>query len=352
MMIKKNNCQIITKETELENCTYVKTFLMAIVVLYHSLLFWTGNWFSSNPTTRSCVLNIFAQWLNTFHIYGFTLVSGYLFYYLKQECGKYAQFRPYLKKKAQRLLVPYLFVAFFWVMPIDYLWRDMNLSLIIQRFILGTSPSQLWFLLMLFLVYALAWPLSDFLAKHDILSFIICIVSYGIGLVGSLLLPNIFQIWTACMYFIFFVLGFKIRQYGSRIFMRIPAIIWPAASLILFSCHLLLQDKDSILIKIADLGVTFIGNLVGATMAFIIFQKLASILSEKARHWVKRLGKYSMPIYLFHQQIIYLFIFLLNGHLNPYLHACINFTGALVLSATLSIVLMNFRFTRFLIGEK
>lgn len=348
----KNTDLTSVREKELENCSYVKTFLMTAVVLYHSLLFWTGNWFTSNPAIEASPLGVLASWLNTFHIYGFTLVSGYLFYYLKHECGKYSQFLPYLKKKVQRLLIPYFFVAIFWVIPIDCLWRDMEVSLVIRRFLLGTSPSQLWFLLMLFLVYTFAWPISDFLSKHDVLSGIICIACYGIGLVGSLLLPNIFQIWTACMYFVFFVLGFKIRQHGSRILMKIPALVWLAFSLILFSCHLLLQGKESAIIRIIDLGLTFAGNLVGAAMAFASFQKLAAKLSEKGRRAVKKLAKFSMPIYLFHQQIIYLLIFLLNGMISPYLHVWINFAGALILSAALSAILMKFRPTRFLIGEK
>ncbi len=28
-----------------------------------------------------------AKWFNTFHIYGFTLISGYIFYYIKYEGG-------------------------------------------------------------------------------------------------------------------------------------------------------------------------------------------------------------------------------------------------------------------------
>jgi len=59
-----------------------------------------------------------------------------------------------------------------------------------------------------------------------------------------------------------------------------------------------------------------------------------------------------MQVYLFHQQIIYVFITLLNGIINPYLNAAINFAASLVLSLLISALLMKFRPTRFLIGEK
>ena len=62
--------------------------------------------------------------------------------------------------------------------------------------------------------------------------------------------------------------------------------------------------------------------------------------------------KQSMPIYLFHQQVIYFFIFWLNGLVNPYINASINFIGAMVVSIIISGTLMRFKLTRFLIGEK
>ena len=59
-----------------------------------------------------------------------------------------------------------------------------------------------------------------------------------------------------------------------------------------------------------------------------------------------------MPMYLFHQQIIYFTIYWLNGKVNPYLHAGINFVAALVGSFIISSILMRWKVTRFLIGEK
>lgn len=43
-----------------------------------------GSWLDNQPVIfKSKALSILAVWLNTFHIYGFTLVSGYIFQYLK-----------------------------------------------------------------------------------------------------------------------------------------------------------------------------------------------------------------------------------------------------------------------------
>lgn len=63
----------------LANCGFVKTFLMLLVILGHACNFWTGNWFTDNPMINSNGLSIISSWLNSFHIYAFTLVSGYIF---------------------------------------------------------------------------------------------------------------------------------------------------------------------------------------------------------------------------------------------------------------------------------
>ena len=64
------------------------------------------------------------------------------------------------------------------------------------------------------------------------------------------------------------------------------------------------------------------------------------------------LSKRSMPIYLFHQQVIYFTIIWFNGKVNPYINVAVNFIVAIVLSVIISSILMKFKVTRFLIGEK
>ena len=64
---------------QLENVGFVKTILMIIIILGHSFDFWTGTWFTENPALESRGIDIIATWLNSFHIFAFALVSGYLF---------------------------------------------------------------------------------------------------------------------------------------------------------------------------------------------------------------------------------------------------------------------------------
>ncbi len=66
-------------ESHIYNTSFTKTILMMLVVLYHSCVFWTGDWLRIQPVFNAPLLGLIAKWLNSFHIYAFTLVSGYIF---------------------------------------------------------------------------------------------------------------------------------------------------------------------------------------------------------------------------------------------------------------------------------
>lgn len=104
---------MINDQKNLDNCIFIKTILMTLVILYHSMIFWGGDWFNVKSVAIQCnVLIYLAQWLNSFHIYGFVLISGYIFEYLKMKRNRYKKFLAFVVNKIKRLLIPYVFVAF------------------------------------------------------------------------------------------------------------------------------------------------------------------------------------------------------------------------------------------------
>lgn len=146
------------KSEELHNCDFAKVVLMLFVVFGHCCRFWNGNWFSFcipilNITDFSKIL---IWWAVSWHVCTFVLVSGYLFYYLRYERDKYDKFIPFLQKKVQRLLIPAYFVGLIWIIPVNtYFWGDWFRNFL--KFVSGVSPSQLWFLFMLFDVFIMAY---------------------------------------------------------------------------------------------------------------------------------------------------------------------------------------------------
>ena len=326
---------------------------MIVIVFYHSILFWSGTWFVDVPIINSPLWADLSAWFNSFHIYAFALVSGYLFSYLKLEKGKYDKFVPFAIGKAKRLLVPYFFIAIFWVIPISVYFFNYGFTDIVNRFILATSPSQLWFLWMLFDVFVIFCLLSKFFERRNLLGLILVIAFYGVGLIGARIIPNYFMILRACTYMPFFWIGFKLRQCGSGIVMKIPSFAWIIADIALFILARWLLNGENLFIRILNLGVTFLLNIVGAVMAFVVLQKIAFFFKNwRENKILVALSRCSMPIYLIHQQVVYFFIPPLNGYVNPYLHAIIIFVCALSISLAVSLLLMKFKFSRFLLGEK
>ena len=158
---------------------------MLLVLFGHSLNFWNGKFVPIKPTVSTDALVKLFDFIYSFHIYGFTLVSGYLFCYLVKEKQKYVELIPFVVNKIKRLLVPYIFVCIIWVIPITEIFFHYYINVLINKYFLGTSPNQLWFLLMLFWVFIISWLLRRVYQNHFLISGIIVSGLYVVGIVNN-----------------------------------------------------------------------------------------------------------------------------------------------------------------------
>lgn len=354
MVAKEYKSNEISKKSreELENCSFIKTILMIIVVIYHCILFWSGDWFSVTPKISNNVLPMIAKWLNTFHISGFTFISGYIYYYIRFEKNGYSNYVIYIKKKIRRLIVPYIFVAFLWVLPIGNIFFNYSYSDILFKIILGQSPGQLWFLLMLFNIFCVFPFLEKIVVKSWVNALIIISIFWGLSIVGKIWDCNYFQIITSFRFMSYFVVGFKIRQNNEKIHLNIFSVmILCAVQVILFVFLSVFNNRNEIQFKIIHIGLDFLVTQLGAIGVFFSLQIVAKKIKKRGKLCLF-LQKSSMTIYLLHQQIIYFSIWFFNGHLNPYIHSVVNFIFALFVSSLLSYVLLKFKITSFMLGEK
>ena len=341
------------RQTEVDNCSFVKCCLMFLVVLYHSVLFYTNiDWFIGKPLYSVDLFKWFVDWSHTFRMYAFTLVAGYLYFYLRYEKGKYQQSKGFLINKIKRLIVPYVFVCIIWVVPVTCLFFDYTAGDILKKFILATAPSQLWFLWMLFDVFILVYFLSDAIYRSNVVSIIVSLLGIVIGAIGIRFFPNVFCIWIGFSYIAYFVLGCKIRQYGSDRLKRLGVITWILAHTGLYVAVKYLKSFNGLLFKINGFGLTVILPLIGAVMAFLVLQKLAGYVDWKNNKLIKGFSQISMPVFLLHQQLIYFSISLFNGHVNPYVNAIINVAFAIAGSAVITKLLYKVKVLRVLMGEK
>lgn len=334
------------------NTRFTKTVLMILVVLCHSADFWTGNWFTKNPMIQSKTIGIMAEIIGSFHIYCFVLVSGYIFYY-KYSNGGYRKYREFIKTKIQRLIVPYVFVSIIWVAPIACLFFKFNVIQVFRNFVLAEAPNQLWFLWMLFGVFLVYWPLADYFQDKNILGVILAASFFGVGTIGDYFFPNYFQIWTAFKYIVFFWIGTKIRQYEYKIYDKRCGTLMITVFIFLFIIKFFLMQKcDGFIASFINIGMGLLININGAIGAFYILQNLADNIKWRDNRLFTFISKKTMPMYLFHQQIIYFIIYYFNGKINPFIHMTLSFFAAISFSLLISIILSSFKTTRVLLGEK
>lgn len=330
----------------LSNTGVIKSVLLLLVIIGHSIAYWATDWFTGDSLAREKWAIICFQWLGSFHVYAFALVSGMIFAF-KMEKRAYSSFGELLIKKMKRLLVPYLFVALVWVIPVSTVLLKWNTTYIFYNFVLCAGPSQLWFLWMLFDVFVIVWMLWGIISRNAIVGWIISLGLYFIGSMGMRHFLNYFCIWTACQYFIYFYLG--IRLYRKSVLVRIPWYVLLIIDFIIFFIYINNYLTNELGILYSYGGAMFL-HLIGSLMGW----STLNVIAENIK-WREKFGKFAvlaMPIYLFHQQIIYISIRLFENRIFVLGHSILNLIMALLVSMMIGMLLSRYKITRFLIGEK
>lgn len=207
-------------------------------------------------------------------------MSGYIFQYLKYEKDKYQKFLLFIVNKAKRLLVPYVFVAIIWVIPISYALFSYTSKDIIFKYLLCTGPSQLWFLWMLFDIFCFVWIISNWL-KNDFIAIFISCIAWLIGYVCGTRFPNIFCIWTAFNYLSFFILGMKLREKNTCFLYKVPTILFVFMQLILFVVYQMTSSNSTILYRLVNLIALYSAHILGALMSSFVLWWLAEKVDWK-----------------------------------------------------------------------
>ena len=205
-------------DRKLNNISFIKTIMMIIIVLYHSMLFFGNNWFLYvKPIYSADYIYNVALWMNSFHVQTFAMASGFLFYYLRIENNKYKNPKKDIIKRAKRLLIPYLFTSLLWVMPIAVYFFNYSLKDVVINFVLMKNPNQLWFLIMLFLVFVF-FELFGYKIKMSFKNLIIIyLLCTGIGLILGFIGFNYFQLSQSIKYILYFYFGGFIYKYKELI---------------------------------------------------------------------------------------------------------------------------------------
>ena len=338
----------MNKSRLLNNISLIKVVMMIMVVLYHSCAFFTNDWFSVVKPVYDCnIAKSFAKILSTFLTQTFTMASGYLFFYLLIEKNKYKDIKKNIINKFYRLIYPYIFTSIFWAIPISLFFYDYSFNDIVYKYVLIVSPSQLWFLVMLFFVFLFFFIFKDKIGisiKNLIIIYFICSM---ISLFISKMNIEYFQLPIVIQYILYFYFGGFIYKYKEKInIKKIPLLFVMLLLIVLFMViinryiknvdyyqYMLMQLLSLIEILLIYILLTFISN-------FIKFENKIYKIFEKN----------SFGIYLFHQQIIYFLIIFLNGKVNPFFQVIISFFISLLLSLIISCLLSKNKYTKKAFG--
>ena len=323
--------------------------MMIVIVLYHSFLFFGGSWFTAvEPAQNADYLYYIAKWMNTFHIQTFTMVSGFLFYYLGVR--KRNSHVHNILKRAKRLLVPYFFTCIFWVVPITCYFFHFSVGEVFYKYVLMASPSQLWFLVMLFMVFCFFeffGKKMKFRLRELAIVFIVTVVS---GCILSYFNINLFQIAKSVQYILYFYLGGFIYYHRDKISMK-QIIIMIVSAAVLYVGICLMEAMNNTVMDYAVSVAKPAISVLEVSSIYYLFTKLVEKGKAKTSGKIYQLLEgNSFGIYLFHQQIIYFTIIWFNGMMHPIVQAILSFVIATCISLVMSVVLKKWRVTRAMFG--
>lgn len=331
---------------KLDNIDLVKTIMMVLVVLYHSLRYFTGDWFNiygDAPISNYAIY--ITAFLKMFHVPSFCMALGFLYYYLKFEKNKYKILKDNIYNKIKRLLIPCISTIVLWALPIGMIFYKYSVKEIIYKFVLMASPVQLWFLIALFNIFCIAFIFPKKINLKNLI--IIYLISTICGSTLDYFGIHFFQIHTTIQYFLFFYLGGYIYKNKNTISTKkiiicfiilIPLLIVRFSSLNCEGVVYYLIRMIEPLISVLEIIVVYF-LCTAFTKKYSLNNKLYLMISNN-----------SFGIYLFHQQIIYIMIYAFNKHVNSFGLISICFFASLLISLLMSLFFKKFKFTKTIFG--
>lgn len=221
----------------------------------------------------------------TFYLNVFFLVSGYLFAHSKPRT-----FAENFKKKASRLLIPYLGYE-----AIN-LGVKLTLPQLVNRKVGGLFEyvedmifrgGELWFVYVLFIIFLIWPPLLHKLSKKTLMGIIVLLMVVGNVLPGNLL-GDIFLYSEVISYSVYFLVGYLLRNMDRNILMNNRNFCIVTVLFVLFCCVL-----------VRTFSVPFIWQYVLAFIGcwFVWALSFQLLKVQSIGHALAFCGKYSLSFY-------------------------------------------------------
>ncbi len=319
----------------------IRAALMLLGVPFHVSLIYSSQKWTVNSPTDSLWLTLFNEFIHSFRMQVFFVISGYFSYML------YVRYQPlrWLKVRMERVGIPFLAAIPLITLPQFFMLKNLSdkfpdwpqLSLY-QRYntLVWELISHLWFLLVLLLLTASGMVLFAVVKKYHqrlsrltltwpriFLALAVCICCWGVlrrvllWQVPGLLSDGLFNIavMQSLFYLPFFLLGAIawVNPQAKPLFVHPNPAIWIGALLVFIAYHLNQQysSGDGWLYELD----AFISMAMGLCMLNICFS-LGHRYLNNASSKVMYLVNASLFIYLVHHPLTLMFGLFLMPHIE------------------------------------
>lgn len=249
-------------------------------------------------------------WIYSFHMPLFMILSGALFF---SSVKKYSV-KSYIINRFKRLMIPFFVCGFLFAIPIKYLTGYFDNSSLLHSYvkslILMTTPGHLWFLWVLFILEVVFCLLYKFKILQKF-SLIILILSF-IAFLFSGMTTKYFQIYRLLQYPVYFLLGYLFESYRLRekffvYFKGIKKLPLVALALLITIIGVYyMPEKNYWFLQLYG----FAQAIFGTAFIFMICSVI-TVPGLLENSLYKLLLKYNFSIYLYHEPLQFLLLFIL-----------------------------------------
>lgn len=291
------------KEMTADNrITRLRCLAIIVVVFGHSIILYDPSWGVYSSIYTVSMLMWVKNIINTFQMPLFLFLSGFCFFYSVQK-------HQYISRqsiiigiigKMKRLLLPFVVIALFWMIPIRRnckytAWSDLNLIQICTRVFLGKDSGHLWFLPTLFLIFIFSFVVLP--RKNKKTEDMLVLVVTFCGTVFASKIPAIFFLSNVASSLYWFVLGFECCKYKSisKDFINTRLKYGVLVSSIVAVLFIVRGEASG----------PFINVIEKIAVTFLIVSGYYCTSSEECSGLCRLISDESMGIYLFHSPLVY-----------------------------------------------
>ena len=204
-------------EKNVHEIDYLRIFATISIVIWHCFYCPIGTWgLLPEDATSHFIMKTYSFLIPDADMPLFTFISGYLFYFLYKEKGKYRDFFPFLAGKFKRLLVP--FFVFGLLIPITCYNQPTLVDFVCNKMVWGEG-AHMWYCAMLFWCFMYAFLLLKL--KNKVVTAIFCLFSLTLCCMYELFWTLPFKLTlgagNACYYFVYFFAGDLAFNYKKEI---------------------------------------------------------------------------------------------------------------------------------------